>query len=159
MRAAAGMKCSIDNSAVSREAQHFAVSAHFVSTAVFELEYCRTCGGSCHGRTVLATYDAAYGATVRLRDAVPLARMAALKLRLVDAFVFANFASRDRLLQRERLLKALASRSFADDGMYVERGKVFVNLDLFALSCADGSFYPLMVPAEFLTPSFRQRAV
>ena len=45
----------------------------------------------------------------------------------------------------------------AADGLYVEGANVFINLDTFALSCADGSFHPVAIPRDFLKPAFRAR--
>src|SRR5262245_54847570 len=77
--AAAASKCSVENSTVTRSIDHYLVSPHFISIAAFELEYCHTCGGSCHGTTVLSTYDAANGRLLRVGDAVKADQIEALR--------------------------------------------------------------------------------
>lgn len=155
-RAADAARCTAEFSDVVREATHYAVSRKFVSTAIYERRYCQDCGGSCHGRTALATYDATTGAVLRVRDAVPRARWPELKQRLIEDFTAAHFAAPDRAREAARIAASLDARNIGEDGLFVERGKIYINLDLFALSCADGSFYPLEIPNRFLKPQYRR---
>ena len=155
-RAAQAMKCSAQNSNVSRDILRFAVTKAAVSTAVFELEYCHGCGGSCHGRAVLAAYDARNGAPIVLRDAVDATQLSALKARLAKDFVTKNFDAAGAKFGMEEVSRDLASLTL-DSGLYVEGANVFVNIDTFALSCAEGPFHPVEIPAQFLRPGFRAR--
>lgn len=157
MRAAAARTCSAANALVRRDVVRFAVTKRAVSIAVDELEYCHGCGGSCHGNTALKAYDAKTGATLTLRDAVAASNLGALRARLLNDFVTANFNESARHEQRKRLSDAFARAITLDAGLYVEPGSVFVNLDTFALGCADGSFHPVRIPREFLTRAFRAR--
>lgn len=149
-------KCSIENSTVTREASHFAVSKVFVSTAVFELEYCRTCGGSCHGRTTLATHDAKTGKSLTVGDAITSEQLKRWKARLVQS-TRTPAPSPEFVNRIAKTVGALSRPGFRLGGIYVENGVAYVNLDTFLLSCADGSFFPLAIPAEFVTPSFATR--
>lgn len=154
MRAAASAKCSIENSSVVREAMHFALSVHFISTAIFQLEYCHGCGGSCHGTTVLATYNAQSGKALRLRDVLKPGAGSALASQLAADFVLAHTEVTDRERTRAGLIKELSARWLLDEGFYVERGVVYANLDSFVMGCADGSFYPVAVRADMIDPAF-----
>lgn len=156
MRAASALKCTAQNSNVERDVLHFAVTKAAVSTAVFELAYCHGCGGSCHGRAVLAAYDARSGVPILLKDAIDPRQLSALKARLVGQFVMKNFTGDDRAFGLEQVGRDIASLTL-ESGVYVEGAKVFVNIDTFALSCAAGPFHPVEVPAPFLTPGFRAR--
>lgn len=156
-RAANAMRCSIENATVMRTAERFAVTKRTVSTAVYQSEYCRGCGGSCHGQMRLSAYDAKTGTVLTLADAVEPSRIEALTARLVDAFVDANAGTRDRVTLRKLIVEDLDRRKLAKDGLYVEGANVFINLDTFALSCADGSFHPVAIPRDFLKPAFRAR--
>jgi len=153
MRAAAGAKCSIENSNVAREAMHFAVSAHFISTATYQLEYCHGCGGSCHGTTVLATYDAQSGKALHLRDILKAGAGDALASQLADDFVQSSVDAPERAWTRAQLVKELSARPLLDEGFYVENGRVYANLDSFATSCAAGSFFPVPVRADMIDPA------
>jgi hypothetical protein len=156
--AADAMKCSIDNSTVMRAAGMFSVEGGLVSTAVYELEYCRTCGGSCHGHTVLATYDGKTGATLLVRDAIRANAVEALRRHIVD-YVLATYVDEaERAAVRVRLTTAVAERGFLDEGIYVEGGTAFINLDSFVLSCADSSFFPVPIPAALIAPNFFTRS-
>jgi len=148
---AAKAKCSVDNSNVTREARRFAVSDAFVSTAFYELEYCRTCGGSCHGRTTLSTFDAQTGRALVLRDVLRPDAVAPLRAHMANYAAKAYADEVDRPAQRGFLAQELAQRPLLDDGFFVEDGKVFVDLDSFAFGCAGGSFYPVPVPPAMLT--------
>jgi hypothetical protein len=153
MRAAGATKCSIDNSSVVREAKHFAVSAQFISTAIFELEYCHGCGGSCHGTTVLATYDARSGKALRLRDILKPGSDEALAPQLADDFLKAHAEIADRERKRASVITELSVRPLLGKGFYVENGVVYANLDSFVMGCADGSFYPVAVRADLIDPA------
>ena len=151
---AAKAKCSIENANVMREVRRFAVSARLVSVAAFELEYCHTCGGSCHGRGVLATYDTKDGRALAVRDFLKADAVEALQRHMLE-YVLQNYTEAvDREPERPRIAKELAARSRLDDGFFVEDGVVYVDLDSFVLGCAGGPFYPVPVPAELLTPAF-----
>lgn len=155
-RAAAAMTCSTASNGVWRTAAKFSVTAQTVSTAIFELDDCRGCNGSCHGKMQLSSYDGQTGARLVLADAVNPALLPALKARLIEMFVAANAGPDDKAFMRQQLADDL-NRDFAQDGVYVEKGAVFIDLNTFVLSCADGSFHPLAIPVEFLRPAFRGR--
>jgi hypothetical protein len=152
--AAAAAKCSVENSTVTRSIEHYLVSPHFISIAAFELEYCHSCGGSCHGTTVLSTYDAANGRLLRVGEVVKPDQVEALRRFMADDFAAKNFGDEDRAGGRKKLLvEELARRPLKDAGIYVENGTVFVDLDSFAMGCAGGSFHPIAVPVVMLTPA------
>lgn len=156
-RAADATRCSIENATVMRTAERFAVTKRTVSTAIYQSEYCRGCSGSCRGHVRLSAYDAKTGAVLILADAVEPSRIEALTTRLVDTFVDANARTRDRVALRKMIMDDLDRRKLAKDSLYVEDANVFINLDTFALSCADGSFHPVAIPRDFLKPAFRAR--
>jgi hypothetical protein len=155
-RAAAAVTCSAENARVGREVVRFAVTKRTVSIAISDLEYCATCGGSCHGHTALKSYDAKTGAVLTLRDAIAPQKLAALRTRLAADFVAAN-GEGARDYSRTILNNDLARTITLDTGLYVEPGAAFVNLDSFALGCASGSFHPVRIPRRFLTRAFRVR--
>lgn len=156
-RGAAATKCAVANANVDRTVTRFEVTPTVVSTAIYELEYCHGCGGSCHGHTTLSAYDAKTGAKLTLRDAIDPGTLETVRARLVDDFVAANFDESQRDHERKLLNEELAQRPLLDEGLYVEPGKVFFNLSMFALGCVTGSFHPVVIPPELLTPAFRAR--
>ncbi len=153
-RAASLANCSIDNSTVWREPQHVAVSATLVSISTFDLEYCQTCGGSCHCHTILSTYDIRSGKALRIGDVLKPGSVDALRRQLVDDFVLKNFDEGDRARERAQFAQEFSARPLVDEGFYVENGTVYANMDSFALSCAAGSFFPVAVAAGLIDPSF-----
>lgn len=148
--------CSAENANVMRHPMQYAVARQTVSTAAFELEYCRTCGGSCHGATALATYNSKTGAAYRVRDVVKPNSLAALQKHMVDAGLAAYQPPGQHESERKILVPEIQRRGAAllDQGVYVEKGKVYVDLDYFLNGCADGSFYPVALPAQLIAPSF-----
>ena len=145
--------CSLENAYVNRDALAFAVSAHLLSTAIAQLEYCHGCGGSCHGSTKLATYNADTGQALRVREILKPGTIDALRRHMID-FMVANYGSEEgRAGLRQRLTEDLSHHALSDQGVYAERGTLYVDLDSFALSCADGSFYPIPVPRDLIAPT------
>lgn len=155
-RAAAAIKCSTASNGVWRTAAKFSVTARTVSTAIFELDDCRGCNGSCHGTMRLSSFDGQTGERLVLADAVDPALLPALKARLIETFVAANASADSNAFMSKQLADDL-NRDLAREGVYVEKGAVFIDLNTFVLSCADGSFHPLAIPVEFLKPGFRGR--
>lgn len=156
-RAAAARACSVENTHVRRDVNRFAVTKRTVSIAIGDVELCVGCGGSCHGHTALKSYDAKTGAALTLRDAIAPQKLEALRKRLGEDFVAANFDKSLRERQGEFSGEDFTSAVTLDAGLYVEPGGVFVNLDTFPLGCADGSFHPVRIPRTFLTRAFRTR--
>ena len=152
--AAKRMRCSIENSNVDRSAMMFAVSARLVSTAISELEYCHGCGGSCHGHTTLTTYDGKTGRVLQVRDALAPGAVDALRRHMIDYIVTDHAGEDSRASLGGILTNELATRGLLDEGIYAEHGALYVNLNSFALSCAEGSFHPVPVPRELIAPSF-----
>ncbi|MBP6013755.1 MAG: hypothetical protein KBA31_16125 [Alphaproteobacteria bacterium] len=155
-RAAAATTCTTASNSVLRAAVKFSVTAQTVSTVIYELDDCRGCNGSCHGAVRLSSFDAKTGARLVLADAVVPQLLPALKARLIETFVAANAGADDKAFMRKQLANDL-NRDFAQDGVYVESGAVFVNLNTWVLSCAEGSFHPMAIPVAFLSPGFRAR--
>ncbi len=154
--AAAKTKCSIENSNVWRQARHFSLSPAFISTAFFVLEYCHSCGGSCHGAMALATYDANTGGVLRLRDALRADAVQALQRHMINAAIggVAQTAAEKKYLAKQ-LMSEFGAGQFLERGIYVESGAVYVDIDSFAvLGCAGGSFYPVAVPPAMLRAEF-----
>lgn len=154
--AAAKTKCSIENSNVWRRARHFAVSPHFISTGFFELEYCHSCNGSCHGAMALTTYDAKTGQVLKLRDALKADAVQALQRHMIEtATKGATDSDAEKKYVAKQLESEFGSGPFLERGIYVENGVAYVDIDSFAVGgCADGAFYPVAVPRDMLTAAF-----
>jgi hypothetical protein len=152
-RAASRTHCSLQNANVNRDALAFALSAHLISTAISELEYCHGCGGSCHGSTTLATYDEQDGRLLQVGDFLKPGSVQALREHMADYIAGKHGEdSTNRATLRTRILAELAKRALIDEGVYAERGTLYINLNSFALSCADGSFHPIPIPPGLIKP-------
>lgn len=141
--------CSLENANVNRDTVAFAVSAHLISTAISELEYCHSCGGSCHGRTVLATYDELDGRLLHVGDFLRPGAAEALRRHMMD-YMVKHFSEESAKGLWKRLGDDLLRRTLLDEGVYAERGTLYINLDSFALTCADGSFFPIPIPPKLI---------
>jgi hypothetical protein len=53
---------------------------------------------------------------------------------------------------RESILAGLMKRNLLDAGVYAEGGTLYINLNTFPLSCADGSFHPIPIPRKLIKP-------
>jgi hypothetical protein len=152
--AAIRQRCTVELSDVDRQIVRYEVTHRIVSIAAFELEYCHTCGGSCHGTTALAAFDAETGVTLRVRDALKPGAADALRRHMIN-FIVAKFgADAGEAYVRKQLGDELSRRPLLDEGLYAEKGTLYVNLDSFVLGCAGGSFYPVPVPPALIAPSF-----
>lgn len=153
--AASKTHCSLENANVNRDTLAFSVSRSLVSTAIGELEYCHGCGGSCHGRTVLSTYDELDGRLLKVGVFLKPDRVQALREHMAEFISSKNGEeAADRARLKARILADLAKRNLLDEGFYAERGTIYIDLASFALSCAEGSFHPVPVPPEMIQPFF-----
>jgi hypothetical protein len=151
--AAAKTHCALENANVNRDTLAFSVSAHLISTAISQLEYCHGCGGSCHGHTTLAAYDEADGRLLHIGDFLRPDRVQALRQHMADYIVSKSGEdAANRAALRARILTDLAKRPLLDEGVYAERGTLYINLNSFALSCADGSFHAVPIPPALIKP-------
>ncbi len=163
-QAAAGMQCSVADAFVTRQPMFAYASPVFVSKLIYNVNYCRGCGGSCHGNVTMATYDAQTGREVKLADAVAEKDLPALRKVLEQAFVERHVKKEGTSGEQEKHIthvkKSLPEhvRKNTEPGspVYVEKGRLFVNIGGYVLSCSDGPFHPLEIPVAFLHEDFRQ---
>ena len=135
-----------------------------ISVVLFDLDYPRGAGGSCHGRHEALTFDTSKAGTrLSLADAVRAENFPALTAALLhelqenDAGAFEDFEPEQRKQASDRTLRE------ADDyldmqgwkgGFFIERSMVHINIGSFLFDCATGNFNAVEVPASFLTPEF-----
>src|SRR6185436_19564589 len=150
--AASKTHCSLENANVNRDTLAFAVSRSLISTAISQLEYCHGCGGSCHGSTTLATYDELDGRLLHVGDFLKPGAAEALRRAMIDFMIAKHAGEQDATSLHQRLTQDLAKRTLLDEGVYAERSTLYVNLNSFALSCADGSFHPIPIPPALIKP-------
>jgi len=150
--AASKTHCSVENANVARDALRFEISRSLISTAIFEIEYCHGCGGSCHGSTTLATYDELDGRLLKVGDVLKPGAAEALRRHMIDYMVAKHGREEGNASLGQRLTQDLANRALLNEGFYAERGTLYINLSSFALSCADGSFFPIPIPPQLIKP-------
>ncbi|NDF11648.1 MAG: hypothetical protein EB060_02390 [Proteobacteria bacterium] len=151
------MRCSFDNTFVIRRPDFVSTSPTLVSTAIFNEEYCRDCGGGCHGNTLLATYDAAKGKKYVLGDVIAKGDLAAVKNDVSAEYTKRYVPQEQHDYVNKFLPKDIDRNLTPDAGIYVENDTVYVSVTSFTLGCAAGSFYPVPVPAKYIQPEFRKR--
>jgi hypothetical protein len=108
---------------------------------------------------LLTTYDANTGHEYKIRDIVPADDISALKEAMikgaVDRYAMPeDYPGQSRESLRSELTQILKSRPLTNDGIYVENGRVYVDVDDFIKGCVNGSFYPVEVPKQFIKPDF-----
>ncbi len=137
---AGNLQCSVDMASVYRLIEAVDAGPRLVSILAQEVPYCQGCNGSCHGNFRLSTYDALTGDELVLPDVVEATAMAQLPDLLAADFVSRYGARAGDAPQSEALKKrmreGLAAMEVAKTGLYVDKGKVWVNTDDFIFSCA-----------------------
>src|SRR5262249_50509200 len=136
-------RCTVELADADRQIVRFEVSPNLVSIAAFELDYCHTCGGSCHGTTYLTTYDPPNRVALHVRDVLKPGAVDALRRHMIDFIIKTYGTPESEAYLHKQLPEELARRSLLDEGVYAERGRLYINLDSFVLGCADGSFHPI----------------
>ncbi len=155
-------KCSLEVLSIMRQPNFVYASPAIVSSAIFNLTFNRGDNGGCHGNTVVTTYNVANGDEYKIKDIVAPKDMGAMAEALADEFVtlyakpeLEQFSSEEQAKQFAALKKEIITdEHLADAGIYVEKNKVFTNIDGFRLSCASGSFHPVEIPVKFVDTKF-----
>ena len=155
-------QCSLEVLSIMRQPKFVYASAGVVSSAIFNLTFNHDDGGGCHGNTVVTTYNAASGDEYTIKDIIVHKDMGAMAEAIADEFVtlyakpeLEQFSGEEQAQQFAALKKEIITdEHLADAGIYVEKNKVFTNIDGFRLSCASGSFHPVEIPVKFVDTKF-----
>lgn len=147
-------ECSINEESVVRRPDFVYTSNSFISTAIFNMQYCRECGGGCHGNTSLSTYNVATGQKYILSDIMDSKDLSKLRKDLKILFI-KNYVSEDPIGYVKKFLQEdINSTVNLDLDLYVENDKIYININDFILGCSEGSFYPLPIPKKYIRPTF-----
>lgn len=155
--AAQSFRCGPNEGTVRRIPEFVETSGGVISTAIYEMRRGRASTGSCHGTTRLSSYSPSSGKMLTLADAVAPKSLPKLRESLLNQFIARHGAARDiTAKQRELLMSDVVESTSNSAGVYVERGKVYVNVNSFFPNCAAGSFNPLVIPSHLIKASFRK---
>lgn len=127
------------------------INGDFVSVVSDQLAMPRGGGGSCHGKTVAGTYDRQSGAELQLKDVVKPADMPAVANLLAQSIITAQMRRDPEPLTSEaEIAKGLAQKN-GKLGLFIDNGRLMVQVDQFLFSCADGHSFPAQLPTKFVT--------
>jgi len=157
-------RCAASDAAgVLRRADSYVIylnaSPPFVSVATMNRDDDMSANGSCHGQMSFETFATSTGKRLTVADAVDGKKMAAL----VDAvaagyeiYVEAGGAYPDHAAaaREARLITNRHAGQFAAGDIYVEDGRVFLDVEGYDLSCVAGAFHPVEIPAALLKADF-----
>lgn len=148
---AEGFQCSSEFAYVDRVVVSAAANKHFMSAVTRELFYGQGSAGSCHGHYEFSTYDLSTGQSRLLTDMVDETALSRLPEILANDFVQRHGAeSSDKNRLKQQVIEALKKNDPKKTGIYVELGKVWLNVDEWIFSCADGNFHPVLLPESIL---------
>jgi len=163
------LSCNWEMSSIDHLSQFGFANLQLASVAIYEVEYGLGAGGSCHGHHKMKTYDAETGSQYILQNIIKTEYISKLNDALLKDFM-ARYAENnineitDDKEKKEHLenikksvQKYLKETSVIEQGFVVENGKVYTNIDNFLFSCAEGNFFPVEVPKEFITPEFLEK--
>ena len=160
------------------------ISDHFVSVVEQFVSRGIDAGGSCHGSSVVHTFDLRTGKELFVGDLISTSGLSSLKAGLASSIVTEHLRQSERdfdkevntnsgkprvpfvlpFEERERMFK-LASReveSYTDSKLqaekfFIEDDRVFINAEGYYLSCADGPFHPAEIPTSLISlPSLKR---
>ena len=109
----------------------------------------KTSSGSCQASNLFNTYDRETGKALPLGDALDAqADLAALVADLAGDFTERYDATG---LHKSAVEGWLRRQDLKKLGVYADADGLWVNINSFAVSCADGSLYPVRVPAKYIS--------
>jgi hypothetical protein len=152
------------NSAIVRFTPRY-IYAHYplISIIYHNLDYCLGCGGSCHSHDVVYTYNIentfdgplTMESILRREDYRRLKIILLKKLKERLALTKEQEQLWDQIHQKQ--VSDSLDKDFWQNGFFLEKGKIMVNIDGYFKSCADGSFNPVEIPQEFLRSEFVEK--
>ncbi len=156
--------CSVSSIVVRFGPERIYARYPLISVVLFDLDYPRGAGGSCHGQHEALTFDTSKGGTpLSLADVVRAEDFPVLKAALLrelqgnHAGVFEDFEPEQRKQAQDRTPQEaddyLSTQAWKG-GFFIERGMVHINIGRFLFDCATGNFNPVEVPDRFLMPEF-----
>lgn len=127
------------------------INGDFVSVVSDQLALPRSGGGSCHGKTIAGTYDRQTGVELQLKDVVSPTDLPAVASVLAKSIITEQMKKDPEPFSSEAdIAKGLTEKN-GKLGLFVENGKLMVQVDQFLFSCADGHSFPAQLPAKFVT--------
>ncbi|MBP7253202.1 MAG: hypothetical protein KBA75_06945 [Alphaproteobacteria bacterium] len=127
------------------------INNDFVSVVSDQLALQRGAGGSCHGKTVAETYDRQSGAELQLKDVVKPADLPAVASILAKSIITEQMRKDpEPFISEAELAKGLTEKN-GKLGLFIDNGKLMVQVDQFLFSCADGHSFPAQLPTQFVT--------
>jgi hypothetical protein len=133
----------------------------FVSTASYQLFESVGANGSCHGEVSFETRDLANGRIYTVADIVPAINAQSLREAVAKAYEvqirrFMDVRDGAEITKLARRFTAKHQDELSNSGIYVEDGRVFVNISGFDFSCAEGSFHPVELPPALFDRQFNE---
>lgn len=143
--------CAVSLQSSTSAARVTFINNDFVSVVSDQLALPRGAGGSCHGKTVAEAYDRQSGVELQLKDVVKLADMPVIASILAKS-IFAEQMRKDPepFTSEAEIAKGLTEKN-GKLGVFIDNGKLMVQVDQFLFSCADGHSFPAQLPTRFVT--------
>jgi hypothetical protein len=163
-RIASTRACSIESASVAFIPERVYVRGDLVSMVFYDLDLLPTDGGGCHGEFQLLTFDLQKGdRELSLGDIVPPGQWPALESALLSEFRQASKSLFDNrkpenqpklLDSASKKAKQVLDRQGLQAGIFIEDGKVQVNIPMYISGCTGGNFNPVHIPNNFLRTDF-----
>lgn len=149
-------RCSSAKVYARHRPQFVYASSMVFSIVTYNLNYIRDITKSCHGEHNFITYDTESGNRYLLKNILLEDKINALSDALIDDFLI-HYVKQDADKEkdiRKTVREYIEKNTLKNSGFVVENGKVYLNIGAFIFGCAAGSFYPVEIPEQFISPEF-----
>ena len=181
---ASKVQCTYPDATDSMQQEITHLSARFVS--VVERSYSQqiATGGSCHGSSAVHTFDLSSGKEYVLAEIISRLSLASLRSTLPTSIVKEHNRQEDEFAEAEEKanslshhtppvespenlardlksaragLAALRDEQLLTSPIFIQRGRVFINIEDYLFGCVGGPFHPAEVPTSLIAlPLLRQ---
>ncbi len=143
-------KCNATLQATGSTSQVTFVSPQLVSVVSDQLVLGQGANGGCNGQTVALTFDRTNGAELKLKDVVDGKDLPAIAKLLAKEITDNQRKQSPELFTPETEVASKIAAKNGDLGLFLQAGKVMVQVDNFLYSCAEGHSFPAALPVQYI---------
>lgn len=147
---AEGSRCSSYYTVATLSPEVIEQSGTIISVLFHQMLYPWGGNGSCHGRWVPMVFDLQSGQQLSLKDVLDETDYPAVRKYVLSELE--SFSIDDRKIDSYMLsdMAIRLDKELTGFGFYIQNGHVYIELNSFLLSCADGNHLPVRLPSRFI---------
>lgn len=142
--------CDVTTAQTENKPRVTYVSDQLASVVTDKLVMGLGAGGGCHGSTQAVTYDRSNGAALLLKDVVAPKDLPQVLKSIAKEITDNQRKISPELFTEQVEINNKVMETKGNLGLFVQAGKIMVQVDQFLFSCADGHSFPATLPPQYI---------